>query len=452
MRSVLFEIKYLLIFEILLLSVFAIFDFVTFLSLSIGLFIIPFFFLIFKYPIFGVHLLVYSILAGSIGVAKLGGKAPIILYVDLVLFFLCVLAFIKILLEYDLLSIKVEKINLYFLVFLFWSLVIVLIAINKPRALFVWKSYFAGFFVFTYLMFFLKDGKNVRWLLYSIILWGLVLSIIQFKILLDIGGFSTGILGLFLKKNLLATSWGRSNYLATFFVLIIPITIGLLIYVTELKKRIFLFISLVVMSSAMLLTLSRGGLIALFSALIIFLAKATKPRTFIPILLVFIALILVIVLNPLGTVIMERISSFERSASYFTRVNFYEDVWKTFLNYPITGVGLGNLGYYAQFVISSQASAHNIILGMLGEIGLIGAGLFMLLILKFFKDVVSKFKNEKVDELKILRWAFISSFVGGGVHSLMEPNFEGVQFSIIFWVCAGIYYKLNFLVDKKFSP
>lgn len=451
MRSVLFEIKYLLIFELLLLSLFAVFDLITFLSLLIAVFIIPFFFLILKYPLVGAHLLIYSILAGSIGVAKLGGKAPIILYVDLLLFILCSLAFIKILFEYDLLTLKFEKINLYWLLFLFWSLVIVIVAINKPRALFVWKNYFAGFFVFTYLMIFIKDGKNVRLLLYSIILWGLILAIIEFKILLDIGGFSTGIIGLFLKKNLLATSWGRSNYLATFFVLIIPITIGFLIYSTKFKVRVFLLISLILMSSAMLLTLSRGGLIALFSALVLFFAKAAKPRTFIPIFMVLIALILVIVLNPLGAVIIERISSFERSASYFTRVNFYEDVWKTFLSYPITGVGLGNLGYYAQFVISSQASAHNIILGMLGETGLIGTGLFILLFLKFFKDIIHKFKNENADELKILRWSFISAFGGAFVHSLMEPNFEGVQFSIIFWVCAAIYYKLNFLVNKKFS-
>ncbi len=128
-----------------------------------------------------------------------------------------------------------------------------------------------------------------------------------------------------------------------------------------------------------------------------------------------------------------------------TRVNFYSDVWKMILDNPIVGVGLGNLGYHAQFKLVTHSSAHNIILGLLGETGIIGAVLFFILFGKVVSKYIKDYLAESNERMKILRWAFLSSLLGSFVHSLMEPNFEGYQFSIMFWLTVALYFKLNLM-------
>lgn len=50
---------------------------------------------------------------------------------------------------------------------------------------------------------------------------------------------------------------------------------------------------------------------------------------------------------------------------------------------------------------------------------------------------------------KVLLWAFFSAIVGVYIHSMMEPNFEGFQFSLVFWTTTGVLFrayksKINF--------
>lgn len=73
--------------------------------------------------------------------------------------------------------------------------------------LLIWKSYFYGliFFLFTY--WFVKTPKELRSTLVAFILFGIVLAFIEFFIVINLGGLTQGLVGLFLRKNLLATSW-----------------------------------------------------------------------------------------------------------------------------------------------------------------------------------------------------------------------------------------------------
>jgi len=201
------------------------------------------------------------------------------------------------------------------------------------------------------------------------------------------------------------------------------------------------------MSFAIILTLSRGGILALFLALVILFSRVLKGKSLIPFIAVLSVMLAVILLNPLTYVLISRISSIDTSGSYFSRINFYKDVWHAFLMHPITGVGFGNLGKYAMFVIPpyESPSAHNIILGALGEVGIIGCFLYFLIFGLLLKNIYSKYKSENDEHLKILRWSFLAALLGGLLHTLVEPNFEGLQFTIMFWSIAGISTRLHML-------
>jgi O-antigen ligase len=447
--SNLYEIRYLLLLEILLLAVFAIFEVLPFLIFLGFVLFLPFLFLLYEKPVVLIHLLMISILAGAIGTIKISGKTPNILFVDIFFFILLSMLFIKTLLSLNK-SIEIPILILIWIPFLVWSVLGVISAVEKFRVLVYWKNYFAGFVVFSYAWFVLKNKIHVKQILYAFIIWGVVLSLIELKIVFELGGIGMGIVGLFLKKNLLATSWGRSNYLAAFYVFIIPLSIALLFYFKSLKNRLFQVFALILMFTGIIITLSRGGIISLVFALIILFSKLLKTKTFIPLLIIFVIVSLVVFLNPLTQVLIERSAAFERSASVFTRINFYEDVWKTFLENPILGVGFGNLGFYSQFEIASafSTSAHNIVLGMLGETGLVGAISFFAIFWLLIKKIIAEYRDENDNSLKLLRWAFIASLSGVLLHSFMEPNFEGIQFSIMFWLLFSVYFKLHLLKDE----
>ncbi len=437
------QFKYLIIFEVIL-GVIAIINYLPALIIIISIFSLFLLYQSFQEPVFALLLLMFSILAGSIGIIKFNGKTPPILYADIVFPIIVFILIIK--------SLYSEKnkdsyttLSLYWVPFLIWGLLSFLISVDKFRALLIWKSYFAGFISFTFAYFAIQKGKHVKIIFASFIIWGILLASIEFFVLMQLGGLGHGLVDIFFKKNLVATSWGRSNYLATFYDIIVPLTLGYFLTIDSFKAKIFSGLSLLIMMSAEILTLSRGGILSLTIAIIFFLSRVIKPRTFLPILGALILVIGIILLNPLTYVLIQGLMTVDNSFSYFTRVNFYKDVVNMFLRNPIYGVGLGNLGFHSTFVLKTQESAHNIVLGMLGETGIIGAIFFFTFLGKIILELFKNYIIEKNDSLKILKWALISSFVGALTHSMMEPNFEGFQFSIMVWILIALFMKIRLL-------
>ena len=437
------QFKYLVIFEVII-GVISIINYLPALIIFISIISLFLLYQSFQEPVFALLLLMFSILAGSLGVVKFNGKAPPILFADIIFPIIVSILIIK--------SLYSEKnkdsytsLSLYWIPFLIWGLLGFIIGVDKIRVLLIWKSYFAGFISFTFAYFAIQKGKHVKIIFVSFIIWGIILASIEFFVLMQLGGLGHGLVDIFFRKNLVATSWGRSNYLATFYDIIVPLTLGYFLTINSLKAKLFSGLSLLIMMSAEILTLSRGGILSLTIAIIFFLSRVIKPRTFFPILGALILVIGIILLNPLTYVLIQGLMTVDNSFSYFTRVNFYKDVVNMFLRNPIYGVGLGNLGFHSTFVLKTQESAHNIVLGMLGETGIIGAIFFFTLLGKIIFELFKSYMIEKNDSLKILKWALISSFVGALIHSMMEPNFEGFQFSIMVWILVALFMKIKLL-------
>jgi len=442
--SLLNQAKYLLFLEAILLVLFIVLEPLPFFLILSAILAIYIFYSSFESPFLLLNILIFSILLGSLGLFKVGGKTPPVLVLDLVFVLVFFILLFKSIFQYNEYE-RFSLISLIWIPFLVWGLLSLIISYDKFRALLIWRSYFAGFIGFSFAFFVIQKKIHVSFLIVALLIWGLILAIIEFYILMQLGGLSSGIVGIFFKKNLLATSWGKSNYLATFFVLIIPIAIGYFLTQNSHKAKLFSGISLIFMFSALIMTLSRGGILALMISMVFLLFGVVRARTMIPIIIAFLTITLIVMLNPLTSVIIDRLATVERSYSYMMRVNFYSDVWNLIIDNPIVGVGLGNLGYNSQFKILTHASAHNIFLGLMGETGIVGAVLFFILFGKIISRYIKDYVIESNKQMKILRWSFISSLLGSFIHSLMEPNFEGYQFSIMFWLTVAIYFKLNLL-------
>ena len=427
--------------EIMLLG-FLVFEYYK-ISVAIIFFVLllVFFYKFVKEPFAMLPIFLLAILAGKIELDSSTSFA----FTDLLFPIIIFLLFIK--LYYNQgkrISTRYNFMKYSYLSFLIWALLFVYWAADKNLAITYWRNYFAGFIVFMFAIVSIERPKQIKTFLVVLVLWGVILSLIEYYILFSLGGIPEGLVKLFIHKNALATSWGKSNYLSTFHVLIIPITTGLLVTFKSKKMKLVLGASLIIMVSAMILTLSRGGMLTLLFATILFISKVLRPKTLIPVLLIVSIAALLLLLNPLTMVIFQGIGTIEKNLSTFTRLNFYEDVWNTFLKYPVTGVGLGNLGYYSQFKITTYAaSAHNIILGTLGETGIFGSILYMSTLLYAFLKSLRISLSEKLGDIKILQWSFFCAFIGVFAHSMIEPNFEGFQFAIMFWSTLGAFFKLS---------
>ncbi|MCA9749181.1 MAG: O-antigen ligase family protein, partial [Romboutsia sp.] len=332
----------------------------------IGVFVL---YLFFNKPFLVIPTLLLSILAGTIGSSTSDSQAS---FTDLIFPILIAIFLIRTFYNKSEKSEQYNFIKTFYIAFLVWSLFTVLLAVDRSLALAYWRNYFAGFIVFLTGLAFIKNYKHIRFLIIVLIIWGIILAFIELNAFISLGSASSALVKVLLNKNLISTTWGRSNYFAAFYVLIIPISLGYLFSLKSKKGKSLLIIALILLFSGITITLSRGGLLSLGVAVLIFISKVLKPKTFFPLLGLILLISIILLLNPLTLFIFKGLSTVDSNLSTYSRLNFYVDVWNTFLKNPITGVGFANLGHYAQFKITNApASAHNIILGALGETGII---------------------------------------------------------------------------------
>ncbi len=428
--------------ELFVLFVAILVDYKVVIELFAVLLVFAAFAVFFKKPILFVYLTLLSIFIGTLGQIGLEGKASSFLIVEVVFPILALFVVMKALFGWGQ-GFKAPKIVWLFISFLIWSLLSALISVDVVRGLNLWRVYLSGLvmFVFTYNA--INDKKQIQYLIIAFIIWGIIHSLIEFGVLYQMGNLQYGMIGLLIQKNLMITSYGRSNYLASFFILLVPISLGYLLVSKNIKQRIFSIVAILFMMTGIILTLSRGGIIALIVAVMIFLSRTIKIKTFIPLLLIITAMVLILQFNPLTNVLFERVSSADKSSSVFSRIDFYNEVWKMFLENPITGVGMGNLGYHAKFVAREQSSAHNIVLALLGEDGIVGAVFFLGLLLSIPVLFYRKYTKLIDEPKKIIHWSFISAISGCIIHSMVEPTFEGYAFTLMFWAAVATLYRMS---------
>ncbi|MCS7052679.1 MAG: O-antigen ligase family protein [Ignavibacterium sp.] len=445
------KIKFLILFQILILILSAKYNFIPFYLTAGFLFLCWLIYYTFNNPASIIYILIFSAFIDSLFPLSDDIYGPSILVLEILLVIFVGVITIRFFSDIHKLK-NIPNYILNWIPYLAWSLIIgLIVAVDKYRVISFWKNYFAGFFIFSLTYYSIKNKDQLKSLIVAIILWGVTLSLLEFKVLIELGGFSKGLVGLFIEKNLLNVGWGQSNYLAAFFVLIIPYSIGYLLYVNKKSTKFYISFAILIMFFALILTLSRGGILALIISLSILSLRFMNAKFLLTFLGILLAAALILAFNPLTYVLIERISALEASGSFYSRINFYIDVWNAFLKNPLTGVGFGNLSYYAIFIFPKEVSpsAHNILLGALGEIGIIGTIFYFSLIFSVLIAIYKRYKAETNDYLKILRWCFFISIIGALIHTLVEPTLDSMHFSLIFWIIAAINLKLDLFTQNE---
>jgi O-antigen ligase/tetratricopeptide (TPR) repeat protein len=314
--------------------------------------------------------------------------------------------------------------------------------------------------------------KNIRRIIISAVLSGLVVSVYGILQFLNID-FLTWPEPPFLTKRIFS-SLGQPNFLASWLLLVIPLSFYCLFNSRRSSGRIFFILVLLIQLSALFLTASRGGLLALFLAVFLFLLfflfswRSRRKKVIIILFFLGLAAIFLVALNHF---LPNRVSSLLdfKSGSVAVRAGLYSAAADAISRRPIFGYGLESgtevfIRYYepdwaiAGDVGQSADRAHNLVLDILINAGFYGLILFLLLYYFIFSLIRDNLKIKTGDNLGInqnfeinqagQRDKILSLALAFGLLAYLLSllfSFAIVAGEIYFWLFIALLVVINFL-------
>ena len=197
-----------------------------------------------------------------------------------------------------------------------------------------------------------------------------------------------------------------------------------------LKYLIFSFICF-----AIVLTKSRGGVLSLvityFIYLVVFKYKISIPQTLFFFLLFFSILYFLFDKIPAVKVFLlgfeAEASSYDFSGLSSGRLEIYAHELKRFLTHPLFGNGM------IFNDTTSTSGAHNFIIELLVQSGIVGAMTYLIPIIL----IIKKYLKQGLDEISLGWLLMIICFIIGG---LEEVTFFNYSTDFIFWTACGLVY------------
>lgn len=261
----------------------------------------------------------------------------------------------------------------FLVAFLASSFIASLFAVNTTTSLPIASFYLAGGVVF-YLAF--KAGqhnkyrKYAEWFLYLLVAYALVIA--AFLVYQHFG------LNIKRPRSIV----GGTNLAARYIELVIPVLLSLLLYsASSLKRKLLLGAGLALLLGGLLITQTRGALIAtgIVATLIMLFYKSYR---LLGASIILMPLILYAEKSSLNRLIMTLNTE---ASSNIERMNVWVSSLRIISDYPLTGVGFGNFEQiYVHYILPSAKllpHAHNILLIFATEAGLFTAVFFILFVL-----------------------------------------------------------------------
>ena len=241
---------------------------------------------------------------------------------------------------------------------------------------------------------------------------------------------------------------GQKNWTSNYLALIFPLMFCFFLLEKDKKNKNIYFLLLSIIYANLMICQSRGiwislSLTLLFGIFLIFNFKLIdffygNKKWLIVLLSTFLIITLIYstdnLLNksPL-TVTQRAISTFdEEDPSINTRFLIWQSSLQMIKEKPLLGSGIGSFGmnyldYQAKFLQNnpeyikywaSAREAHNEYLQMGAEIGLVGLGIFIVILFIFYKLVLNFLKEEKDSKKKLICWGLILGITCFLIHSL----------------------------------
>ena len=336
-----------------------------------------------------------------------------------------------------------------------WVILVIGSLWTHPSARFDWQKWAS--FTLNGIFFLLsasyaQDHSNRQWLIAALLgafLGTMVLVSLQWSVIFPylkirlnewiLSSSDRGYLEDFLSRKRILGPFFSPDLFASYLVMIFFVSMAFLL---EMKKKFFTVIPLAVIVG-LFLTRSLGAWVALTAGLI--LLSKLQPR------LRFVLHGAIILLLWVGMVLwIQRAMGISQAGSLHhsvvQRLHFWKSSWEMFCYSPFWGVGFTRFGDVYPFFQGSGAFetryAHNIILHLLAEFGLIGGIWFFYWMVVFVHTAKQSLKESSENNLlthKMLLVALIVFFI----HNLVDFSFSIPQVSDHWWIIAGLLQNSN---------
>jgi putative inorganic carbon (hco3(-)) transporter len=251
-----------------------------------------------------------------------------------------------------------------------------------------------------------------------------------------------------------AATLDNPNFLAAFLVIVIPFAVSRL-SITRLRAgQIFLVLYIIVALTIEIITFSRGGWVAAFTALGVLAVLLLAHNNLLTIsqlrawwhrqpyaaraALTGAVILIVIIGTVLAFTAIRSLNTPGRTADLRTYI--YDAAIQMFKEKPLTGYGLFTFGRNLMRLASTPPytphnSAHNLPLNIAAELGIVG---LLALIVTVFSLVRAMYRNWRTStgSQRILLSGAIAGSIGMGVHHLLDTPTSASPILAIAWIVA----------------
>lgn len=331
---------------------------------------------------------------------------------------------------------------------LFWLAAIgaTIISPDKRLSLGVLKGWFLDpFLVFILFLDLIRQKKHLRAVIVTLFLTATWVS------LFGIYEFLTGV-GLDTDDRLNSV-YVPANYVG---MLVAPILVLGFHFLRKIESKFLKILYYLLFASILLalyLSKSYGAWLGLFAALVFLWLQVKLPRKRMKYLLIFTALATVVIFAQARSDKFGRLFEFGFRTSSSTRSEIWQTAVLIIKEHPLLGVGLGNFeAVYREYIPRVAfpplewlvVKPHNLYLNLWIEMGLLGLGSFIYLIVLFFRQGARSLDRPVTKYL-------LAAMIVLLVHGLVDTPYFKNDLSVLFWVLIAIVVFLNFRDQKNLS-
>lgn len=209
-------------------------------------------------------------------------------------------------------------------------------------------------------------------------------------------------------------------------------------------KRLLALFAGILMGSSVVLSLSRGGMIALAAEmvfLIVVIARARRSKSVLSLGLAVFVLLSAFVIYAGTTAVWSRLDTFRAMGSepdVALRLVITKDTLHMFAGRPLAGWGLGTFTtvypqYQSFYYVKVINAAHNDVAQMLAETGLLGFAALFWFVIVLYQYGLRNLRRQNPDELRL---GVLAACTGLLVHSFVDFNFQIPANAALFGVLA----------------
>lgn len=229
------------------------------------------------------------------------------------------------------------------------------------------------------------------------------------------------------------------NVLSEYLLLIMPFAAACVLTGKTWWQKLFFGCCLAAMAVCMIVTFSRGGYLGLILAAAIFLFMLDARLILVGVIA------LVVIYFALPHTVTDRFASIgnkqDGSTSY--RVYIWMGTLSMLKDYWFTGIGPGTAAFnivYPAYSFNTIAAphAHNLFLQLICDSGVVGIGLFLMLLVSFYKMTCGAFSRSRDKASRIYLVAAVSSVSAFLLQGLTDYSFYNNRVTLFFWVVIAL--------------